>query len=117
MSFLFENLNVYKKAMELVVKVYAFCGVNGAGGNRKLVDQLQRAVLSIPLNIAEGQGRIHVKEKKQYYYTARGSLYECLPLIQVYASLKILTKEQYEKLYDLMNEIGRMLAGLIKSVK
>ena len=117
MAFLFEDLRVYKKSMELVVKIYALCGLVSKTQNRKLIDQLQRAVLSIPLNIAEGQGRIHSKEKRQFYYIARGSLYECLPLIQISRELANISEDKYQEAYNLMDEIGKMLAGLIRSVK
>ena len=117
MVFLFEDLEVYKRSMKLVIKAYAFCGGREVNGNRKLIDQLQRAVLSIPLNIAEGQGRAHSREKKQYYNTAKGSLYECLPIIQICCELKYIGDEEYQEIYSLMNEIAKMLAGLIKSVQ
>ena len=112
--FLFENLEVYKKAMLLSEKVLI---ITRNVKNRSINDQLSRAVLSIPLNIAEGQGRIHPREKKQFYNTAKGSLYECLPLIQICRTLNYMDEKEYEYIYELMNEIGRMLAGLIKSVK
>lgn len=102
--------------MELVVKAYALCGVARVNGDRKLVDQLQRAVLSIPLNIAEGNGRIHIREKKQYFYIARGSLLECVPILQICREIGLLSKERYKELYELATEIGKLLGGLIKSI-
>ncbi|MBU0672333.1 MAG: four helix bundle protein [Candidatus Margulisbacteria bacterium] len=114
MPFLFEGLEVYKKAMQFLVSVYA---LNGLLRDRNIKDQLRRAAMSIPLNIAEGQGRMHGKEKRQYYNTARGSLLECVPLIQACWKLNYITNEKYNYLYDLANEIGKMTSGLIKSVK
>ncbi len=112
--FIFENLEVYKKSMILSEKVL---NTTKNVKNRSINDQLSRAVLSIPLNIAEGQGRMHPREKKQFYNTAKGSLYECLPLIQICRTLNYLDAKEYEEIYELMNGIGRMLSGLIKSVK
>ena len=80
------------------------------------MDQLQRAVLSIPLNIAEGNGRIHIREKKQYFYTARGSLLECVPILQICKAIGILNESEHKELYELAIEIGRLLSGLIKSI-
>lgn len=57
-----------------------------------------------------------MREKKQFYYTARGSLYECLPLVQVCLDLHYFNGEHYQNLYNLMNEVGKMLAGLVRSV-
>jgi len=116
MGFLFEELEVYKRSMRLVIKVYALCASARVNGNRKLVDQLQRAVLSIPLNIAEGNGRMHVRERKQYFYTARGSLLECVPILRICMEIGLLSEERHNELYQLAIEIGKLLSGLIRSV-
>jgi four helix bundle protein len=113
MAFLFEDLMVYKKAMLLAKEVLSS---RKQIKNRIIIDQLCRAVLSVPLNIAEGQGRVHAREKRQFYNTSKGSLYECLPLMQLCCDLGYFNKEQFLKMYELMNEIGRMLSGLIRSV-
>jgi four helix bundle protein len=114
MPFLFESLEVYKKSMDFLVRIYA---LNGKLKDWTIKNQLRRAVMSIPLNIAEGQGRMHGKEKRQFYNTARGSLLECVPLIQACSRLKYIDQMKYEQLYNLANEIGKMLNGLIRSVK
>ena len=114
MPFMFESLDVYKKAIQLTIEIYA---LNGHLKDRTIKDQLRRAVLSVPLNIAEGQGRMHGKEKRQFYNTARGSLLECVPLIYICCKLNYIDENKYVFLYQTMNEIGRMLSGLIKSVK
>lgn len=84
--------------------------------NRIIKDQLCRAALSIPLNIAEGNGRMHPREKRQYFCTARGSLLECVPIIRLCAAIDYLDKKNHEELYGLAEEIGKMLSGLIKSI-
>ena len=114
MPFMFENLEVYKKAMAFVVEVYA---LNGSLKDRTIKDQLRRASMSIPLNIAEGQGRMHGREKRQFYNTARGSLLECVPLLQLCWKLRYLDDNKYNYLYQNINEVSRMLSGLIRSVK
>ncbi|MBI5699002.1 four helix bundle protein [Candidatus Saganbacteria bacterium] len=114
MPFMFEDLEVYKKAMAFVVEVYA---LNGSLKDRTIKDQLRRASMSIPLNIAEGQGRMHGKEKRQFYNTARGSLLECVPLIQMCQKLGYIEAEKYNRFYNLADEIGKMLTGLMRSVK
>jgi four helix bundle protein len=113
MSFMFEDLNVYKKAMAFMVAVYA---LNGTLKDRSIKDQLRRAAMSIPLNIAEGQGRMHGRSKRQFYNIARGSLLECVPLLQACWKLGYIDGDKYTSLYDLANEIGKMLNGLIRSV-
>jgi four helix bundle protein len=114
MVFMFEGLEVYKKSMQFMMDIYA---LNGALKDQTIRNQLRRAVLSIPLNIAEGQGRMHGKEKRQFYNTSRGSLLECVPLLQICSKLGYIGKEKYDHLYNLADEIGRMLNGLIRSVK
>lgn len=113
MSFMFENLEVYKKAMSFLVEIYA---LNGSIEDKTIKDQFRRAALSIPLNIAEGQGRLHIKEKKQFYNTARGSLLECVPLLQICREIGYIDRGKYSTLYESANEIGKMLSGLIRSM-
>jgi four helix bundle protein len=111
---MFENLDVYKKAMVFMAEAF---NLNKLVKDRTIKDQLSRAALSIPLNIAEGQGRMHGKEKRQFYNTARGSLLECVPLIQACWMLGYISQEKYKQLYISADEIGRMLTGLMKSIK
>lgn len=110
---MFENLVVYKKAMGFVEGIYVL--------SRKIHDkdiksQMKRAALSIPLNIAEGNGRNTAKEKAQFYKTARGSLFECIPLLEICLRLGRISKSEHNHLYTLSEEIGKMLNALIKSL-
>ncbi len=114
MPFMFEQLEVYKKSMEFITNIYA---LNGSLKDKIVRDQLRRASLSIPLNIAEGQGRIHGKEKRQFYNTARGSLLECIPLLYICKSDGYINQEKFEYLYKVADEVGKMLNGLIRSLK
>ncbi len=111
--FLFEMLEVYKKSLHFSECVILLCrGLK----DRAIKDQLGRAALSIPINIAEGQGRNHCREKRQFYWIARGSLCECIPLLQLCSRLGYVDIKEYENLYGLANEISRMIAGLIRSI-
>lgn len=114
MVFMFEGLDVYRRSMQFVVDVYA---LNGRIKDKNITNQLRRAAMSIPLNIAEGQGRMHSREKRQFYNTARGSLLECVPILQICRSVGFLDDSKYRALYDLADNIGRMLTNLIKSVR
>jgi four helix bundle protein len=111
---MFEGLDVYQKSMQFVIQIYA---LNGAVRDQIVKTQLRRAALSIPLNIAEGQGRMHGREKRQFYNTARGSLLECVPLIQICQRLGYLNQDKYDQVYGLAEDIGKMLTKLVKSVK
>ena len=81
-SFLFENLDIYKKSSDLCSKIIELCG-GFPNGNYFLADQLKRASLSIVANIAEGSGRWHNKDKKNFYYISRGSLFECVAILGI----------------------------------
>ena len=113
MPFMFEDLDVYRKATIFDVEINRLCR-----NIRHLAikDQLQRASLSIPLNIAEGNGRNTAREKIQFYKMARGSLFECVPLLEISYKLGYLN-EQYDQLYRSAEEIGKMINGLINSIK
>ncbi len=83
-EFTFEKLKVYRKAL-------AFSGialqiVRNVRGQQALADQLARAALSVPLNIAEGAGRFTKKDKRQLYVVARNTFRDALPPIHVVVS-------------------------------
>ncbi|HZD59773.1 MAG TPA: four helix bundle protein, partial [Anaerolineae bacterium] len=89
MGFLFENLEVYKKAIGFAKDVQLICK-DIKRGNYVLVDQLQRAALSISTNIAEGNGRWHKKDRAHFFIIARGSAFECAPLLEICSELELI---------------------------
>ena len=113
MTFLFEKLDVYQKSMKFVVDTAYICRTIR---HKYIKDQLERACLSIPLNIAEGNGRNTIKEKIQFYKVARGSLFECVPLLQLCQRFGEIEQNTYDNAYRLAEEIGKMLNGLITSL-
>ncbi len=112
--FMFENLEVYRKAVFFTKDVYS---ASLHIKDRAIKDQLCRAALSIPLNIAEGQGRFHCREKLQFYRTSKGSLYECVPLIDICRHLGYIHEAKYKEIMLIMNEVARMMNGLINSME
>jgi four helix bundle protein len=114
MPFLFEKLEVYKRSIRFVVEILGVCREIR---HKNIKDQLERACLSIPLNIAEGNGRNTAKEKIQFFKTARGSLFECVPLLQICHLIGLCDQQTYEIQYNEAEEIGKMLNGLINSFK
>jgi four helix bundle protein len=115
MSFLFEKLDVYQKAVDLAEKVETLCE-NISKGNFHIVDQLRRAALSISLNIAEGSGRWHSGDKKQFYLIVRGSAYECVPILDLIHRKKLIDGKVHENLKGEVDVIAKMLTKLVQSI-
>ena len=82
-----------------------------------LTSQLKRAVVSVPSNIAEGQGRDSVKEFIYHLSVAYGSLMEAETQIQIAANLAYVEQSIVDKLIGQTAEVGRMLNGLTRSLK
>ncbi|MDG0817196.1 four helix bundle protein [Bdellovibrio svalbardensis] len=110
MAFPFENLDVYKRSIEFNTAIASI--LERKGITRTLTDQLSRAALSIPLNIAEGNGRWHKGDKRQFFWIARGSVFECVPLIEILTIKKILTTEENETFREQLEVLGKMLTKL-----
>lgn len=85
-----EDLEVYRLAEELVVLVYEKTKLLPESEKFGLTSQLRRAVISVPVNIAEAQGRYHYKERVQFLYVARGSLIETWSLLRIAEKLDLI---------------------------
>ena len=117
MEFHFERLTVWQESMKLVSMIYSETKRFPREERFGLIDQVRRASVSIPANIAEGKGRYHQKEFLQFLYIARGSLYETITLIKTSASLRYLQMAQQEELLKQCQVILSQLSGLINSLK
>ena len=115
MGFIFEKLNAYQKALQFADEVRVLL-TKPASGSGAIADQLRRASMSIPLNLAEGSGRWHPKEKKQFYWIARGSVNECIPLLRLAANQNMISGQDYARLCSSLEVIAKMLTKLIASV-
>jgi four helix bundle protein len=79
-------------------------------------DQLYRAASSILLNIAEGAGKSSWREKKNFYTIARGSVQECVAIIQLLKVEDKIDDVKYTIIYSYLVEMSKMLSGLIRSI-
>ncbi|MBL7184898.1 MAG: four helix bundle protein [Phycisphaerae bacterium] len=113
----YRDLNVWKEAMDLVVACYRVTDVFPKKEMYGLGSQLQRAVVSVPSNIAEGQGRQYSKEFLQYIAVAYGSLAEAETHIQIARRLNYIDETTETHLLEKTGRIGRMLNGLRKSIQ
>ena len=110
---MFKDLIVWQKAMELVKAVYALSKAFPADERYALTDQLRRAVVSIPSNIAEGSGRASNADYGHFLSIARGSLYETMTQLQVAVDLGYIPALSQD-LELLISEVGRMLTSMLK---
>ena len=112
MSYSFENLDVWKSSRQLVVKVYAVQSSFPPFEKYGLGDQIRRAVVSIPSNIAEGSSRISIKEQLHFIEIAYGSLMEVYCQLLLACDLKYVKEPEIEEAITLITAIGKMLNGL-----
>ena len=112
----YRNLDVWQKAMNMVVACYKITKTFPKSEIYGLASQLQRSAVSIPANIAEGRERQHRKEFIQHISIAYGSLAELETHIQIAERLNYITLTKANQLLDQTAEIGRMLNGLRKSL-
>jgi len=82
-----------------------------------LLSQIKRSVISIPSNIAEGNGRQHRKDSLQFFYIARGSAYELETQLYLSFDLGFLDQTSFDNLLKQLELVRRLLAGLIKYYK
>jgi four helix bundle protein len=111
-----RDLVVWQKGMDLVVTVYRASEDFPRTEIYGLTSQIRRAVTSIPANIAEGQGRRLAKEFVHFLATARGSLWELDTHLEAATRLGYLTNQVHQELQSQLDEVGRMLNGLMRSV-
>ena len=109
----FKQLVVWQKSMELVRIVYGLSKAFPTDERYALTDQLRRAVVSIPSNIAEGNGRASNADYGHFLSIARGSLYETMTQLQVAEDLGYI-KSLDPQVSVLTSEIGRMLGSMLK---
>ena len=79
-----------------------------------MVDQLLRAANSVPLNVAEGFGRWGVADRKRFFQIARGSVFECVPILSFFKRRNFITFDEYQQAYGILDELGKMLTTMIK---
>ena len=113
----FEDLLVWQKAMNLVKQVYIITRDSKLSKDFSLRDQLRRAVLSIPSNIAEGFERASRKEYLNFLNIAKGSAGEVRSLLRMALEIGYLEKPQYYEVHEMILELSRYLSNQIKSLK
>jgi four helix bundle protein len=110
----FEKLEVYQKSKELNKEILGYLR-NNKQVDSYIRDQLKRASISIIINIAEGSGKFSKADKSNFYTISRGSVYECVSLLEILLDEHYLDQKQFSIYKDKYETISKMLYKLINS--
>jgi len=113
----FEDMPVWKKAMDLGVQVFSLTEALPKKEDYGLISQIRRSALSVSGNIAEGFGRKHTKDKLNFYYNARGSLSETKSHLIYGHKVGYFQKIEFDRSSGLIVEVWKELNCLIASLK
>ncbi|NMX20842.1 four helix bundle protein, partial [ANME-1 cluster archaeon GoMg4] len=109
----FKELRVWQKGKDLAVYIYRITNTGDFAKDYGLRDQIRRAVVSIPSNIAEGDERETDKEAVRYFYIAKGSSAEVLTQATIAFEIGYISKETFKEVEEKCIEISSMLSKLI----
>ena len=112
----FRDLDIWKKVIEIVKDIYLIVKKFPKLELYSLTNQMQRASLSIPSNVAEGFNRFHNKEYKQFLYIALGSCAELETQIEIAKELKYINEDNKKIILEKINHESRMITNLIKKL-
>src|ERR1700740_2890190 len=113
----YQDLVAWQRATDLVTEVYRATKVFPVEERYGLTNQLRRAAVSVPSNIAEGQARFSSRDFHRFLGTARGSLIETETQVEIAKSLGYLSCVQSAARLRSTAELGRVLNGLLASIK
>jgi len=115
MGFNFEELDVYKKAIDLVTEVYLLTKGFPNTEMFGLTSQLRRAAVSIPSNVSEGSAR-RKKDFSHFIDIARGSIFECVTLLHISFRQSYLDEKRFVDFRNDLTDLSKMLSGLKRSL-
>lgn len=115
-QFTFEKLDVWQKARVLVREVYCLTSKFPIDERFGLTNQLNRAIVSVPSNIAEGCGRPSFKERIHFLEIAYGSLMESMTQIILASDLKYISDKELNSIRVKIIEVAKMINGLRKNL-
>ena len=111
----FKELIVWQRAKDLAVRIYMISNSGALNKDFGLRDQIRRAAVSIPSNLAEGDERGSDRDAVRFFYIAKGSLAELRTQLQIAREIGDLEKELFESLDKAFQELGTMIGSLIKA--
>lgn len=110
----FQKLDVYQKSKRFYIDTKTVITVTKLDNYIK--DQLSRAAFSVPLNLAEGSGKFSKADRKNYYTTARASLYECVAILDILIEEKKIDESFYQSQLKNADELSRILYSMIQNL-
>lgn len=113
----YKDLTVWQKSMDLVVEVYRLTKNLPKEELYGLTNQLRRAAVSIPSNIAEGNGRASTGDYVRFLIIARGSIAEVETQLLICVRLNYFVEEDIKTALGLCDETGRMLTSIVKKLR
>ncbi|MCR4320207.1 MAG: four helix bundle protein [Candidatus Brocadiaceae bacterium] len=111
-----EDMDVFKKAHKITVEIYEITKTFPQDEKFALISQMRRAAYSIPSNLMEGGHRINKKEYRQFTNIAKGSVGELKYFLLLSKDLGYISENKYSILRQSVDELSKMLGGLIKSL-
>lgn len=111
----FQKLNVWQEAKKLVVEVYHLLDSFPKFENYALCDQIRRAIVSVPSNIAEGSGRKSLKEQVRFLEISYGSLMEAYNQLLIAIDLTYITEDSVTAIRPSIDSVAKMINGLSSS--
>jgi len=116
-DFFYKKLEAYKIAKEFTIYVYSLLKEYPIYEQYAICDQLRRAVVSVPSNIAEGMGRMSIKERLHFLEISYASIMEVLCQLDISLSLGYINEAQLEKAESLATTLTKVMSGLRKSLE
>ena len=111
------QLVVWQKGIQLALETYRLSRQFPREETYGLTSQIRRAAVSVPANIAEGNGRTHRREYANHVSIARGSLREVETLAEIAFGLQYTSNEELAEFRELLDHLGRMLTRLLKRLE
>jgi len=110
----FRDLVVWQRSIELAASIYRLTGIFAKEEMHGLTSQIRRSAVSVPSNIAEGQGRLSTVEFRQFLGIARGSNFELQTQLEIARTLNFGNSEQINEAEGLSHEVGKMIHAILE---
>ena len=115
-DFFYKKLDAYKIAKEFTIYVYSLVKIFPAYEQYGLCDQLRRAAVSVPSNIAEGMGRMAPKERVHFLEIPYASIIEVLCQLDISQTIGYITEEDLANAEEIAGRLTKVMSGLRKSL-